>query len=57
MLLNEGKARFALLQLWTFQRNTAAIAFYEKNGFRTVRKTDGATNEEREPDILFEWTK
>ena len=39
------------LQLWTFQVNTRARAFYARHGFREVELTDGATNEEREPDV------
>ena len=56
-LLAQAKARFAELQLWTFQRNHRAIAFYEANGFRLVRQTDGAENEEREPDALYVWSR
>jgi ribosomal protein S18 acetylase RimI-like enzyme len=43
------------LELWVFQRNTRAIAFYERRGFTVVRRTDGASNEEREPDVLMRW--
>lgn len=43
------------LQLWTFQKNSRAISFYERHGFIKVRVTDGADNEERVPDALFEW--
>ena len=45
------------LQLWTFQRNARARAFYESRGFTLVRLTDGADNEEREPDALYRWTR
>ena len=45
------------LQLWTFQRNTLARRFYEARGFALVRKTDGAGNEEQEPDALYLWTR
>lgn len=41
--------------LWTFQPNLAAIRFYERHGFRTVRETDGSGNEERVPDRLMHW--
>jgi GNAT superfamily N-acetyltransferase len=41
--------------LWTFQQNTGARRFYRRHGFRVVTFTDGADNEERCPDILFEW--
>ena len=43
------------LQLWTFQRNTRARAFYEHRGFAAVEFTDGAGNEEREPDVRYAW--
>jgi GNAT superfamily N-acetyltransferase len=45
------------LQLWTFLRNQRARRFYEARGFVLVRETDGARNEEREPDALYLWTR
>jgi GNAT superfamily N-acetyltransferase len=42
-------------RLWVFQRNTDARHFYERRGLRLVELTDGAGNEEREPDALYEW--
>ena len=42
-------------RLWVFQRNLGARRFYERRGFRVVEVTDGAGNEEREPDVLYEW--
>ncbi|QPH54925.1 GNAT family N-acetyltransferase [Pontivivens ytuae] len=54
-LLNRAKDRHAYLQLWVFQQNSRAIRFYERNGFRKVRETDGASNEEKVPDALYEW--
>jgi GNAT superfamily N-acetyltransferase len=42
-------------RLWVFQRNTGARRFYEGRGLRLVELTDGADNEEREPDALYEW--
>lgn len=50
-LLAVALARDEPLQLWTFQVNTRARAFYARHGFREVELTDGATNEEREPDV------
>lgn len=44
------------LRLWTFQVNAAAVAFYRRHGFREIARTDGAHNDEREPDIQLEWT-
>jgi GNAT superfamily N-acetyltransferase len=43
-------------RLWVFQRNTRARRFYEQRGLRLVELTDGAGNEEREPDALYEWS-
>ncbi|MBC7998427.1 MAG: GNAT family N-acetyltransferase [Leptolyngbya sp.] len=54
-LLNIAKNDRSNLQLWAFQRNERARQFYEKHGFVAVRSTDGAENEEKEPDILMEW--
>jgi GNAT superfamily N-acetyltransferase len=42
-------------RLWVFQRNTGARRFYERRGLRLVELTDGAGNDEREPDALYEW--
>jgi ribosomal protein S18 acetylase RimI-like enzyme len=42
-------------RLWVFQRNEGARRFYERHGLRLVELTDGAANEEREPDALYEW--
>ncbi len=43
------------LRLWCFQVNARGRAFYERHGFRVDRMTDGAGNEEREPDMLYVW--
>ncbi len=43
------------VKLWTFEPNEAAIRFYERHGFRTLRRTDGHTNEENVPDRLMVW--
>lgn len=43
------------VKLWTFEPNEAAIRFYARHGFRTVRRTDGRTNEENVPDRLMVW--
>ncbi|MFD3607656.1 GNAT family N-acetyltransferase [Streptomyces atroolivaceus] len=44
------------LSLRTFQRNSAARAFYERHGFVAVAYDDGSRNEEKEPDVLYRWT-
>jgi hypothetical protein len=41
------------LELWCFQANTCARRFYEARGFRAIRFTDGADNEERTPDVRY----
>jgi putative acetyltransferase len=56
-LLARAKDHAPTLRLWTFQRNSAARSFYERQGFRLVAETDGARNEEREPDALYRWAR
>jgi putative acetyltransferase len=55
VLLRKAKDANERLQLWAFQRNENALRFYESQGFRLVKKTDGRDNEEREPDALLMW--
>ena len=43
------------LRLWTFATNAGAQRFYERHGFVEVRRTDGRDNEERAPDVLYEY--
>ncbi|MFJ6543813.1 GNAT family N-acetyltransferase [Streptomyces sp. NPDC091385] len=43
------------LDLWAFQVNKPARRFYERHGFTAVEYTDGAGNEEREPDVRYVW--
>lgn len=43
------------LRLWTFQVNLPARRFYERHGFVAAEFTDGSGNEEREPDVRYEW--
>lgn len=56
-LLQVAQRDFNSLQLWTFQRNAPARRFYEARGFVLVQETDGARNEEKEPDALYRWTR
>jgi GNAT superfamily N-acetyltransferase len=56
-LLAKAQSAFAQLCLWTFQRNREARRFYEARGFRLIEETDGARNEEREPDALYLWER
>ena len=58
LLLAKAKERSPeRLHLFTFQRNMAARAFYERHGFRLVDLNDGERNEENEPDALYEWRR
>ncbi|GAB3859481.1 hypothetical protein GCM10028801_20950 [Nocardioides maradonensis] len=42
-------------QLWVFVSNVPAREFYEARGLVEVERTDGAGNEERQPDIRMAW--
>lgn len=52
-LLDVAKQACDRLELWTFQRNTRARRFYKARGFALVEQTDGARNEEKEPDARY----
>jgi GNAT superfamily N-acetyltransferase len=54
-LLNVAQRSFPWLSLWTFQCNALARRFYERRGFVLVEETNGARNEEKEPDALYRW--
>ena len=56
-LLQVAKSAFDRLNLWTFQRNIGARRFYERRGFVLVAETDGARNDEKEPDAHYLWTR
>lgn len=43
------------IRLYTFQGNEVAQRFYEHHGFKVIDYSDGTTNEEKCPDILYEW--
>jgi ribosomal protein S18 acetylase RimI-like enzyme len=43
------------IRLYTFQENQRARAFYERRGFNAVKFSDGSGNEEKCPDVLYEW--
>lgn len=43
------------LQLFAFQRNWAARAFYRRHGFVATAFASGADNEEHEPDVALRW--
>ena len=40
---------------FTFQCNQPARYFYERRGFKAIAFGDGSGNEEKCPDILYEW--
>lgn len=56
MLAHAKKLRPLRLRLYTFQSNAAARRFYEARGFVAKEFNDGARNQERAPDVLYEWT-
>jgi len=43
------------LRLHVFQLNLSARRFYERLGFKLVELRDGSSNEEGEPDAVYEW--
>jgi len=43
------------IHLHTFQENIKARHFYERHGFKALEFSDGSSNEERCPDVLYEW--
>ena len=45
----------APVRLYTFQANTAARRFYERHAFVAILFGDGSGNEEKCPDVLYEW--
>ncbi|EJC81331.1 acetyltransferase [Rhizobium leguminosarum bv. trifolii WSM2297] len=57
LLLGHAKEEMDEIRLWTFLRNTGARAFYERHGFSAEEETDGADNEEKEPDIRYHWRR
>jgi GNAT superfamily N-acetyltransferase len=42
-------------QFWVFQQNEHARRFYEAHGAVAVEFTDGEGNEEKTPDVRYEW--
>ncbi len=43
------------IRLYTFQCNQRARYFYERHGFKAITFGDGSGNEEKCPDILYQW--
>lgn len=56
-LLDELKAAEFEIELWTFQANPRAVAFYRREGFSEVVRTDGSGNEESLPDVRLIWRR
>lgn len=56
-LLQKAMEAEPRLEAWAFQRNAAALAFYQAKGFRVIRETDGSNNEEKEPDVQLLWER
>ncbi|NDW44959.1 GNAT family N-acetyltransferase [Ruegeria sp. PrR005] len=56
-LLQQAQHSAEQLELWTFQANAGARRFYERHGFRETQRTDGSRNDERLPDIRYEWSR
>jgi GNAT superfamily N-acetyltransferase len=42
-------------EFWVFQANAAARRFYERHGCTPVEFTDGSGNEEKLPDVRYQW--
>lgn len=49
------RVRPAGFSFWVFQANDRARRFYERRGCVAVELTDGEGNEEKEPDVRYEW--
>ena len=43
------------IRLYAFQANTKARRFYERHGFTPLLFSDGRTNQEKCPDVLYEF--
>lgn len=55
-LLDLARERLAPpVRLYTFQGNERARRFYESRGFTAIAFGDGSLNEEKCPDVLYEW--
>ncbi len=56
-LLEQAKSAVPRLRLWTFQADARARAFYLREGFGELCRTDGAGNDDGLPDIRYEWSR
>ena len=55
-LLDRAKVAAPRLCLWTFRDNVGARAFYEREGFREIARTEGE-NDEGLPDVRLQWER
>ena len=56
VLLNLAKETLGSpIRLHTFQKNIQAQRFYEQHAFHVIALSDGLSNEELCPDMLYEW--
>ena len=56
LLISEAKSILGSpIRLFTFQKNFGARRFYERHAFQIVEFTDGSSNEEKCPDMIYEW--
>ena len=56
-LLKMALEKSESLKLWSFQKNEKALKFYASHGFKEIKRTDGSENEEKEPDVLMQWSR
>ncbi|MEP2715326.1 GNAT family N-acetyltransferase [Pseudophaeobacter sp.] len=56
-LLQQAKTEQPQLWLQAFVANVGAQRFYRREGFVETARSDGQSNEERLPDIRFEWSQ
>jgi len=54
-LIQDAQRHSARLELWTFQANLPAQAFYRALNCHEINRSDGAHNDEKLPDIMYEW--
>lgn len=56
-LLRAQQANCDRLELWAFETNTGARAFYRRHGFAETERGCGAGNDEGLPDIRLIWER
>jgi ribosomal protein S18 acetylase RimI-like enzyme len=56
-LLDEVKAAEPAIELWTFQANGRALAFYGREGLVEAERTDGSGTDEGLPDVRLIWRR